>query len=128
MKTFKKEERLYEKKIISELFKKGNIFYLPSFKVLWMPAEFESRYPVKIMISVPSRNFKKAVDRNKLKRIFREAYRQNKYILYDNLTNSPKKIAFMLLYTEKKIISFKEAEDKIILILQRLANDNEESF
>ena len=77
------------------------------------------------MITVSGRTFKNAVDRNRIKRITREAYRKNKSVLYEKLEQSTKKIAFILIYTGKIIISFKDVEDKIILILQRLAKENE---
>lgn len=128
MQTFKKEERLFEKKIISELFLKGQSFYIPPFKILWIPSAFEGKYPAKIMISVPARVFKKAVDRNKLKRRIREAVRQNKNILYEPLQVSSKKIAVMIFFSGKIIIPFKEIEDKIILAFQRLACDDEETI
>jgi len=123
LQTFKKEERLSEKIIINELFERGYGFYIAPFKVLWIETDFESRYPAKILITVSRRNFKKAVDRNRIKRIAREAYRKNKSILYEKIEDSTKKVVFMLMYTGKIIIPYKEIEDIIILILQRLAKE-----
>ena len=128
LQKFKKEERLSEKKIINELFERGYAFHITPFKVLWMETNFESRFPAKIMITVSNRNFKKAVGRNRIKRITREAYRKNKSMLYEKFEGSAKKIAFILIYTGKIIIPYKEVEDKIILILQRLATENEETL
>ena len=126
MQTFKKKERLYEKKIINELFEKGLNFYINPFKIVYFKTDIESEYPAKVMIAISSRNFKKAVDRNHIKRLVREAYRKNKNILYDALNDSSKKIAFILLYTGKIKISYQDIESKIILILQRLVKENEE--
>jgi ribonuclease P protein component len=128
LQTFKKEERLRDKKSIKELFEQGNGFYVAPFKVVWIKTIFESSFPAKILITVSHRNFKKAVDRNRIRRVTREAYRKNKSILYEKLNDSEKKIAFMLIYTGKIIIPYKEVEDKIILILQRLAKENEETL
>ena len=127
MQTFKKEERLHEKKIIQELFKKDCGFFIYPFKVLIMNIGFESRFPIKILITVSVKNFKKAVDRNKIKRLMREAYRKNKHILYSALKKSPQKYALTFIYTEKIIISYKEVESKIILILQRLVKEYEQT-
>ncbi|MFA4852525.1 MAG: ribonuclease P protein component [Bacteroidales bacterium] len=126
MQTFKKEERLSEKKIIEKLFERGCGFYVSPFKVLWVHADFESKYPAKVMMAVSGKNFRKAVDRNRIKRLMREAYRKNKHILYEALQNSSEKYAFMLLYTGKIIIPFRNMESKIILILQRLVKENED--
>lgn len=127
MQMIKKEERLSEKKIIEKLFERGCDFYVSPFKILWVHADFESKYPAKVMIAVSGRNFRKAVDRNRIKRLMREAYRKNKYILYEALQNSSEKYAFMLLYTGKIIIPLRDMESKIILILQRLVKENEDT-
>jgi ribonuclease P protein component len=125
LQTFKKEERLSEKKIIKELFEKGFSFYLSPFKVVWRNTPVEGRYPAKVMITVSSRNFRNAVDRNRIRRIVREVYRKNKQILYESITESSMRLAFVLIYTGKNIIQYSEAEAKIILILQRLVDENE---
>ena len=127
MQTFKKEERLSEKKIIKELFEKGFSFHLSPFKVVWRNTSLEGRFPAKVMITVSTRNFRNAVDRNKIRRITREAYRKNKQVLYDSITEPSMKIAFVLIYTGKNIIPYSEVEAKIILILQRLVEENEKS-
>jgi ribonuclease P protein component len=127
LQTFSKEERLHEKKIIKELFEKGHAFHSEPFKVIWLPCEFESKNPAKVLISVPARNFKKSTDRNYIKRMMREAYRKNKQILYDKLCETETKMAFMLFYSGKIIVPYTEIESKIVLILQRLAKENEKT-
>jgi len=125
LQTLQKKERLYEENIIHNLFEKGSSFYISPFKILYINIAFNSCFPAKILISVPYKNFKKAVQRNYLKRLIKEAYRKNKNILYDSLNDSNNKIAFMILYTGKIIMSYSEIENKIILILQRLVKENE---
>ena len=73
--TFKKSERLSQKKSIQELFDKGSSFYLYPFKVFFIPSEAPDH---QILISVPKNIFKRAVDRNTIKRRIREGYRLNK--------------------------------------------------
>ena len=92
-----------------------------------MSVEFKSKYPAKILISVSKRNFKKATDRNYIKRLMREAFRKNKSIIYEALKELNKKIAFILNYSSNTIIPYSEIESKIILILQRLAKENEKN-
>ncbi|NVN93755.1 MAG: ribonuclease P protein component [Bacteroidetes bacterium] len=120
MQTFKKEERLCSKKSIDFLFANGKSFYFTPFKIKWLYQDFETDYPVQIMIVVPKRYFKKAHERNKIKRQIREAYRINKFILYDSLKIKEKKISLAIIYNGKEISSYKLIEEKIILILQRL--------
>lgn len=118
MHTFTKAERLSSTIEIDNLFKKGKSFNSNPFKVIWLEKP-EGSVPAKIVISIPKRLFKKAVDRNRLKRLIRESYRKNKQLLYDNLEH--KKILLMFIFTSKTIIEYKEMEEKIILILQRLS-------
>lgn len=82
---------------------------------------------IQVLISVSKRNFKKAVERNKLKRLVREAYRKNKYILTGPSQKSKKSMLLGLMYTEKTILPYSEIERKIILILQRLNEQDEQA-
>ena len=98
--TFKKSERLCSKKLIKELFNRGSSFYLYPFKVLVLENESPNKSH-QVLFSVPKRNFKKAVDRNLLKRRIREAYRLNKQFY---LNSQPKLIAYI--YSPKEILDF----------------------
>lgn len=129
--TFSKSERLCSKKILGEVFKKGSAtvgtFYLFPFRVLYLlqPDPIttadrpESTVPTlpAIVITVPKRTFKRAVDRNLIRRRVREAYRINKS-LYSPEKPLPAYIAF--LYTAKQIISFEEIEKGMKLALKKL--------
>ena len=119
MQTFTKSERLSSKVMIDKVFAGGRVITGPSFKLLWLGAGELSDQPVKIVITVPKRNFKRAVDRNKLKRRIREAYRKNKQPLYDQVKSET--ICMMLMYTGKNIIEYGEIEEKIKKLLDRLA-------
>ena len=114
LKTFKKSERLHKKKQIKELFDKGSSFYLYPFKVLHLANPEQLDYH-QILITVSKRNFKKAVDRNLLKRRIREAYRLNKHNIH---TNQNLLIAYI--YTSKEILTFAEIQKKLILAIERL--------
>ena len=120
MQTFTKAERLSGKIEIEHLFSSGTAFNCDPFRVIWKESLAGSTQ-VKIVISVPKRLFKKAVDRNRVKRLCRESYRKNKNILIETLKN--KKIHLMFIYTAKNIFAFKEMEEKIITTLQRLSKN-----
>ena len=79
-----KDERLSSFKEIQNLMKKGETFFHYPFKVVYQNISNEDGrtvMPNAIMVSVPKRNFKRAVKRNLLKRRIRESYRLNKGIL-----------------------------------------------
>jgi ribonuclease P protein component len=128
LQTFKKKERLSEKKIIQDLFDKGNEFFISPFRVLWNCCPSERPIEAKILFAVSNKNFKKAVDRNRIKRLLRESYRKNKHILYDTLAGRNENLMIILQYTGKTILTYKETEAKIILILQRLLLKHEENI
>lgn len=110
--TFKKPERLSQKKLIQELFDKGSSFYLYPFKVFFL----RSKEPInQIMASVPKSIFKRAVDRNTIKRRIREGYRLNKAkMLSDNFFS----IAYI--YTAKEILPSAIIHQKIVLSFDKL--------
>ncbi len=118
MQTFTKAERLSGKTALDRLFQTGKSFNSFPFKVVWKEVSADNIPPVQVVISVPKRIFKRAVDRNLLKRRTREAYRKNKAALYNALGD--KKVHLLLVYTSKTILEYKEIEDKIIIVLQRL--------
>lgn len=127
MQTFRKEERLSRKKIIEELFSKGSKFYVPGFKVVWLPLPIHEGLPIQILISVSKRNFKRAVDRNLIKRKIKEAWRLNKKALYDILDENKNTCVLSVIYLPKEIESYQEIEQKIILVLQRLQSEYEKT-
>lgn len=120
--TFPKKERLSSKKEIRELFENGSSFYLPPFKVIFQPytpTSDTSGFYHKVLFSIPKRNFKKAVTRNKIKRRLKEAYRLNKHqLLKPNFVGLPLLIAYI--YIGKKVDSYEMIEEKLKASLTRL--------
>jgi len=127
--TFTKEERLYEKKLMDQLFRYGKSFFVFPFKVFYQQLDTTAPYPAKILISVPKRNFNRAVDRNRIKRLVREAYRRNKVVLCPSGQKGPCRNPFLigLIYTAKDHMDYVEVERKIILILQQLQKNYEQA-
>ena len=118
--TFPKEEHLCRKKLIDELFSgRGSSFGVYPLRLVWLKTEQATTAPPQVLISVSKRTFKRAVDRNYLKRLIREAYRLNKFQLLEAPGGHP--VAVLgLLYTgkEKKPLAF--IEKKLISGLLRL--------
>jgi ribonuclease P protein component len=117
MQKFTKSERLCSKILIDQLFEKGSSFKNFPFKVIWLETP-EVTEPLQVVISVPKRVFKRAVDRNKVKRRIREAYRKNKILVTAQLKN--KKVILMLMYTTNIILDYKAIEVKLIEGLEQL--------
>lgn len=121
MHTFKKEERLCSKKLIEELFHNGSSFLLYPFRVVWLEHSFPANVPVQVVINVPKRRFKKAVDRNLIKRRIREAYRLNKSAeLYSFIEGAPAQLLLGIHYVGKDIAEYEFIEKKLKLALIQL--------
>lgn len=87
--SFKKSERLNSKRLIDSLFSGGNksLSAYP-LRVVYMPLNKTPKEPAAILVSVSKRHFKRAVQRNRVKRQIREAYRKNKEVLWSTLEKS----------------------------------------
>ena len=121
MYTLKKEERLCNKKLIDELFHNGSSFLCYPFKASWQFTDAPQHFPVQILFSVSKKRFKRAVDRNLIKRRMREAYRINKQErLYGLLETADKKILLSLGYIGKEIATFNFTEKKMQKLLLQL--------
>jgi ribonuclease P protein component len=124
--TFKKEERLSSKKLIDELFKNGSSFYLHPFRIYHLDESFAAATPVQVLITAPQKNFRQAVDRNRIRRLIREAYRLNKHLLCEPLNSQRKKMIIAFIYSGKKIEPFELIQDRMMAILSRLADDRKD--
>jgi ribonuclease P protein component len=118
--TFPKEEHLCSKKRIEQLFNRKN----PSLgvyplRLTWVAAPARTTAPPQVLITVPKRAFKRAVDRNRLKRLLREAYRLNKHRLTEAKDGHPVEL-LGILYTGKEKSELPLVEKKLISGLNRL--------
>ena len=101
--SFGKQEKLKSKVLIDKLFTEGRSLKKYPLRLIYLPLSEESEKFHKTGVSVPKRNHKKAVDRIKLKRLMREAFRKNKYLVINSLGAN---YAFMFIYTGREKASY----------------------
>lgn len=115
--TLSQHERLSSKKLIANLFQQGKAHTHYPIRLIFLPVEDLEQNQV--LFSVPRRHFKKAVDRNLLKRRMREAYRQHKHLITYKF---PGDVHFLLgyIYIARDKNSYQRIETKIVESLYRL--------
>lgn len=125
--SFSKEERLCSHRLIQKLFAVGFSFFEYPFKVVFTDVDKNEKnmgkFPAQCLFSVSKRIFKKAVQRNQVKRLMREAYRKNKNLLYEELNTNGQTISLAIVFTGKSIPEFDWMEMKIITIIKRLIRE-----
>jgi len=108
--TYSKKEKLKSKKLIEKLFVEGQSVSTFPLRLVYMEVVFDDGSKQKTGVSVSKRNFKNAVDRNRIKRLLREAYRLQKGDYFNNNTTQ---YAFMILYIGKEKPSFENVAIKM---------------
>ena len=120
--TFKKQEKLKKSKLIEQLFAQGKSLTIFPIKLIYLEIEHDSPYKIQAGVTVSKRNFKKAVDRNRIKRLLREVYRKNKFMIYES--ENTKKHIFMFIYLGKTEFEYPILEGKMKLLLQKFILKN----
>ena len=121
--TFKREERLKSKKHLGRLFEEGRSFSVFPLRVIWVKVDPpQNPFPVQVAFSVPKRKFPKAVQRNRIKRQLREAYRLNKLTFYEKLGRDHQ-LAIMILYLSKEQIPMSEMNVLMVKLMKRLVKN-----
>lgn len=130
--TLGKEERLKSRKQIEQLFDKGKSFVVAPFRIYFIVnsespiQKGESR--LKFGTGVSAKNFKKAVDRNRIKRLTREAWRLQKNEIREKTSETQKQLNVFFIYTGKELPDFTTVKDKVAIALKKLADKIDENI
>ena len=135
--TLGKEERLKSRKQIEKLFAEGKSFVVNPFRVYFLfdgMINAQLSIPITIGINiqfgvgVSAKNFKKAVDRNRIKRLTREAWRLQKNELSEKIKTTQKQLNVFFIYTGKELPDFTTVKDKVAVALKKLADKIDENI
>lgn len=121
--TLSKEECICSKKLINELFT-GNGRSMTAFplRVVFMKRTIVDDQPrAAMLVSVPKRYFKHAVDRNRVKRQVREAFRRHKSIITQNLTDDHESVAMAFVWLTNEKYPSSEVENRMVRLLTRIS-------
>lgn len=114
--TFPKKQRLKSKKIIKLLFDEGKSINAFPLKLIYLKANLPEDVPVQTAVIAPKKHFKSAVQRNRIKRLIREAYRLNKASLFNNMEAQ---YALVILYLGMEMPSFSKTEVGVKTLLTK---------
>ena len=117
--TYPQKEKLKSRKLIDKLFTEGKSVSVYPLRMVYLSTALNGDILAKTGVSVSKRNFKKAPDRNRIKRLLREAYRLNKATYFNNLSTQH---AFMILYIGKEKPTFLQVETKMKQLFEKFSN------
>ena len=123
-----KESKLKSRNVIQQLFSKGKHVLVYPLKAVYIFGN--EKHPLQAGVSASKRNFKKAVDRNKIKRLIREAYRLQKPALENHLIQNNQNLSIFLMHVGKEMPEYdqlKGSVEKIIKRMVKIAVENKEN-
>lgn len=115
--SYSRKEKLKSKKLIEKMFIEGHSVSVFPLRLVYLETVFTDGITIKTGVSVSKRHFKSAVDRNKVKRLMREAYRLNKPKYFNNFSTQ---CAFMILYIGNEKPTFEQIDIKMKLLLEKV--------
>jgi ribonuclease P protein component len=118
--SYNKFEKLKSRKQIELLFAQGKSISSFPVKVFYLRVEHTPVHPVQVGVGVSARNFKKAVDRNTIKRRMREAYRLHKLPLHEHLKTEQKSVAVFILWIDKQLPTTEALQDLMPTVVEKL--------
>lgn len=125
--SFGKEYKLCSKIAIDAIFEKGKSVKQFPLVVKFLPTDLKTDKRFQVVLSVPKRNFKKAVDRNRIKRLLREATRFEKHTLETYLEKKELQVALFVIFTAREEMELSSLQNKMqkafLKIIEQLENE-----
>lgn len=122
--TYRAKDKLKSRKQTQQVFAKGSAITIFPIRILYVINSISAiepvAAPVQIGVSAPTRYFRKAVERNRVKRLLREAVRLEKNIFNEHLP-SDKHLSLFVIYIDKTILSQEEIKEKVKQSFNKLA-------
>ena len=115
-----KEYKLCSHVIIEDVFATGDLIKSYPFVARIKFTKLPKQVPFQLVFSAPKRTFRKAYQRNKVKRLCKEAFRLNKYELESALTDSNKQLALFLVFTSRDKITFDVLEKRVQKLIKKI--------
>ncbi len=120
--TFKKSERLCSRILMDCLFQ-GKSYSVSAYplRAVFLPVDKSEQEGVSVLISVPKKRFHDAVDRNRVKRQLREAYRKHKHSLAEQMESLEQGLLIAFIYVSPQIESTAYIEKRMIRLLEKIS-------
>jgi len=124
---FRKAEKLRSHKRVEQLFDKGYSLQVKKLRVYWLRTYDNDPFPVKVILTVSKKKFRRAIHRNLVRRRMREAYRILKPALYTFMQRRSITIDLAIIYTGDPIPTYADIRDNMEQIINRIRMYYEES-
>jgi ribonuclease P protein component len=118
--TFGKKYKLCSPILIEEVFASGDQLKNYPFVARTKLVKLPKNVSLQVVFSAPKRTFRKAFQRNRIKRICKEAFRKNRHELETFLTNSDKQLALFLVYTAREEVTMEVLEQRTKKLIQKI--------
>jgi ribonuclease P protein component len=119
---FSANEKLKSRKQIGKVFQSGRHFHLPPLRISWILEQKENNEAdgLQVGVGASGKHFKKAVDRNRIKRLLREAWRLQKAPLKAELEGKNRQLSVFIIFTGKELPQYAAISVKVGELIDKL--------